>query len=167
MHHIIYYKSRHISKLCTISVLRRIEALLLKLEFSEKIRSILWLLMPCLLVSLGHQQPWYCLWRINMCMRNYFIYLICLRFEKCPKMQLYLCSKNWFKITRVNMLSFLPIMNSSSAVKPPYLSAHPPWNEAVDKIKNLNLNWIWSWGRDECGTLLLLWFMLMFMYKSG
>ena len=39
--------------------------LLLKLEYSRKCRSIPWVPIPCLLSSPGHQQPRYCLCRIN------------------------------------------------------------------------------------------------------
>ena len=37
----------------------------LRLEYSRRYRSIPWLLMPWLLPSPGHQQPWYWLCRIN------------------------------------------------------------------------------------------------------
>ena len=52
-------------------------------------RSILWLLMPWLLTSPGHQQPWYWLCRIGMFLsylRKDFNYLRCINVAKWHKM---------------------------------------------------------------------------------
>ena len=52
-------------------------------------RSISWLLMPWLLMSPGHQQPWYWLYRISWsfyCLRKDFEYLCHINVEKWHKM---------------------------------------------------------------------------------
>ena len=55
-------------------------------------RSISWLLMPWLLTSPGHQQPWYCLYRIYRSfsyLRKDFKYLCQINVEEWHKMQIY------------------------------------------------------------------------------
>ena len=55
-------------------------------------RSISWLLMPWLLVSPGHQQPWYWLYRIGRSLsysRRNFNYLCLISVEEWHKMQIY------------------------------------------------------------------------------
>ena len=51
-------------------------------------RSILWLLMPWLLTSPGHQQPWYWFYRISrsfFCLRRNFNYLCLISVEEWQK----------------------------------------------------------------------------------
>ena len=68
--------------------------------------SIPWLLMPWLLESPGHQQPWYWLCRINGYLsstRKAFNYLHSLSVEKWLKMQIWFCvSWNEFSMAWVN-----------------------------------------------------------------
>ena len=55
-------------------------------------KSILWLLMPRLLTSPGHQQPWYWLYRIFWSfsyLRKCFKYLCQINMEEWHKMQIY------------------------------------------------------------------------------
>ena len=59
--------------------------LVLTLEYSKRFRSIPWLLLPWLLTSPGHQQPWYWLCSINGSLsstRKNFNYMYYLSVEK-------------------------------------------------------------------------------------
>ena len=79
-------------------------------------RSISWLLMPWLLTSPGHQQPWYWLYRICRSfsyLRKCFEYLCQINVEEWPKMQIYVyvSSENFF-MYRVNASSRLLYLTS-------------------------------------------------------
>ena len=69
-------------------------------------RSISWLLMPWLLTSPGHQQPWYWLYRICRpfsYLRKDFKYLCQINVEEWYKMQIYVyVSSEKFSTKRVN-----------------------------------------------------------------
>ena len=128
---------------------------ILTLDFWEQsylglTRSISWLLMPWLLVSLGHLQPWYWLCRIGRplsYLRKDFNYLCHVIFEEWHKMQIYVdVPFEKFSTQRVNIITsaMAKVMFSSLSVARVCLSV----SLSVSKIPLICGNndfpfWVW------------------------